>query len=110
MTEFGKRTVAAYQDKIGMGLGARDGEALRQFNEAHPDADPDIGEQAVAEAARQGKHVGMAYVLAIAERLLNGGGKQARKSDDWMRTDEFIRAYKAKQRERGQVFVEEQQV
>lgn len=108
MSEFGKRIVAAYQNKIGLSLGARDGEALQAFNEAHPDADPLIGEQAVAEAARQGKHVGMAYVLAIAERLLAGGGKQAPRKDDWMRTDEFIRWYKAKQRERGQVFTEEQ--
>ena len=105
-TEFGKRIVAAYQNKIGVSLGPRDGEALAEFVKEHPEADPELGERAVAEAAEQGRRVGMSYVLAICERYLQDGesGKQsdASRASDYQRSDDFIRAYRAKQKARGQ--------
>ena len=103
-TEFGRRIVAAYQDKIALSLGPRDGEALAEFVKEHPAASPELGERAVAEAAEQGRRVGMSYVLAICERYLQDGdtGKRQDLSDasNYQRNDDFIRAYVARRKAR----------
>lgn len=98
MEEFIQRTVHAYQDKISPGgCTSRDADALRQFCEENPGADPVYGEKAVLEAARQMRYVPMSYVLAIAGRLAREG-----QADAGQRSDDYIRAYRARQRDRGQ--------
>ena len=96
-SEFARRTVAAYQQKIGPGLSANDGAALQDFCRRFPDADPVYGEQAVLEAARAGKR-GMAYTLAIASRLMNEA--EAERIAPQLHTDEQLAAYAARRRER----------